>query len=151
MAGARSRRRSERGVAAVEAGLITMVLSPMVLGALFYGNYFWQAQKLSSYTPTVTQSELVGAYVSCSALLQDVAATVVGNVNHLAGASPIGVADVTATIVDYLPDEVGVDVRVSVAVPVTSSVVGSMLPHGGAVVSETLTRLQNVRLTASGC
>jgi Flp pilus assembly protein TadG len=36
------RARAERGAAAVEAGLVSTILMPLMVGVLVYGNYFWQ-------------------------------------------------------------------------------------------------------------
>ncbi len=147
----RSRGRGERGTAAVEAGLIMSLLSPMLVGVLFYGNYFWQAQRLSAYAPHVTQSSLVGLYGSCQDLLTAVRNTVLVDVNNASGSTRVTLDDVTAQVVDYLPDTLGVDVRVSVRVPVVASSVDALLPNHGDVVSEALTRLENVRLSVQGC
>jgi Flp pilus assembly protein TadG len=38
------RARTERGAAAVEAGLVSTILMPLMVGVLVYGNYFWHAQ-----------------------------------------------------------------------------------------------------------
>lgn len=147
----RARRHPETGVAAVETGLVMMFLSPLLIGVLFYGSYFWQAQKMSAYAPQVTQSQVVGLYTSCADLLTAVKGTVLTNVNNVSTSTQIGLDDITATVVDFLPDQLGVDVRVSVRVPVVTSVVSAILPNNGDVVSEVLTRLENVRLNVQTC
>ena len=50
------RARCERGVAAVEAGLVTTVLMPLLVGVLVWGNYFWHAQKVEPYAARLPQA-----------------------------------------------------------------------------------------------
>ncbi len=139
----------ERGVAAVEAGLVTALLSPMLGGVLWFGNYFWQQQVM--YEPTVTQSQVVGVFADCQNLIDQVKGTVLANAASVSDAAGIGIEDVVVDVVDFVPDQVGVDVRISVRVPVTGAALSWLLPNDGDVVSEVLTRLENVRLTAPSC
>lgn len=141
--------RDERGVAAVEAGLITMFLSPLLGGVLWFGNYFWQSQEM--YEPRVTQSQVVGAFGSCENLVSQVKGTVLTNLTNVSDATGVGLDDITVDIVDYVPDQVGVDVRISVQVPMIGAAVSWLLPNDGDVVSEVLVRLQNASLTVPTC
>ncbi len=145
------RTRSERGVAAVEAGLIVTFLSPLLVGTLFYGTYFWKAQQLDAYTPTIPPTAVVGTYLNCVDLLTKVRNTVLVNSNGLGTATELQLDDITATVVDHVPERLGVDVLISVRVPVVSAGVGALLPNGGDVVTEALTRLESVRLDTQSC
>ena len=42
--------RPERGVAAVEAGLVTTFLMPLMMGVFVYGNWFGQLQDIPGIT-----------------------------------------------------------------------------------------------------
>jgi len=140
--------RSERGVAAVEAGLITMFLSPFLGGVLWFGNYFWQQQEM--YEPTVTQTEVVGVFGTCQDLVGAVKGSVLTNVNNVSGSTGIDLDDIAVTVVDFVPDQIGVDVHISVRVPMVGTM-ASWLPDDGDVVSEAIVRLENVRLTVASC
>lgn len=138
-------------MAAVEAGLVTVFLSPLLLGVLWFGDHFWQQQHKQAYDPRVSQQSLFGEYGSCEQLLTAVRNSVVVNVNNVSGVTPIDLDAVTAEVVDFLPDQLGVDVRLSVRVPKADSAVSGLLPDNGDLVAEALTRLENVRLTTQSC
>ncbi len=142
----RMRPGAQSGVAAVEAGLVTTFLMPMLVGVLFYGQYFWQAQKVDAYAPRVAQGQVTG-YLTCAELVDAVTRTVAANANALARSATVDASDVTARVVQVLPD-VGVTVAVSVRVPVVSSMT-SLLPNNGAVVTEALLRLDDVSVTTT--
>jgi hypothetical protein len=143
----------ERGAAAVEAGLlVSFVLVPLLLGVLYYGNYFWRAQHVSAYAPRVPQAGVVGE-LSCSELVarvKQLALGAVADADHLLG-SKLGLDDVAVDVVRVLPT-VGADVRVSVRVPAVSEALAWLpLPHGGDLVSDVLVRLDNVSVTTTSC
>jgi hypothetical protein len=144
-----ARARTQRGVAAVEAGLISTVLMPLLLGVLVYGNYFWHAQKVDAYAARIPSGAIQGAGLTCEQLVERVKDTVVASVNSLAEGAGIDESDVAVQIVEVLPT-VGAVVSVSVSVPVVSSL-ASILPNGGSVVTDTLVRLDNVTLTTTSC
>jgi len=143
-------RRDQRGVAAVEAGLISALLSPLMIGVLAYGQYFWQAQS-DSVDPQVDQAAVYGAFASCSTLRTLLVSTVVANANKLTSGTDIQAGDVTAEIVDFVPHQVGVDARLSLKVSVGQSAISGLLPNGGEVVSEAYVHLDNVRLDVQAC
>lgn len=145
----RRSRRDEGGIAALEAGLVTMVLSPMLGGVLWFGNYFWQQQAM--YVPSVTQSQVVGAFADCQNLVQQVKQTVLANVVNASDEVHVGLDDVVVEVVDFVPDQIGVDVRISVRTPLVGAGVSWLLPNDGDVVSEVLTRLENASLTVPTC
>lgn len=146
------RTRTERGVAAVETGLITVLLSPMLAGVLWFGQHFWMQQRMPE--PQVSQSAVVGVFTTCQDLLAAVKGSVLVNADNAAratGVLPVEAADITAEVVDFLPDRVGVDVRVSIRVPIGQTVMSWLVPDDGYAVSEAMTRLENVRLTVASC
>jgi hypothetical protein len=136
-------------VAAVEAGLVSTVLMPLLLGVLVYGNYFWHAQKVDAYAARIPAGVIQGSGLTCEQLVDRVKATVVANVNELAESTPIDATDVAVQVVEVLPT-VGAVVQVSVSVPVASTL-ASLLPNGGAVVTESMLRLDDVTLTTTSC
>jgi len=133
----------------VEAGLVTTVLMPLLLGVLLFGNYLWQAQKVDAYAVRIPAGAVQGSGLTCNELVDRVKATVVDSVNGLGDVAPIDLSDVTASVVQVLPT-VGAVVKVSVRVPV-ATMAASMLPGGGAVVTDTLVRLDDVTLTTQSC
>ena len=147
---AHSTRRDQRGVAAVEAGLISALLSPLMIGVLAYGQYFWQAQT-GKIDPQVDQGAVYGAFASCSTLRALLVDTVVANANKVTSGTPIQAGDVTAEIVDFVPHQVGVDARLSLRVSVGQSAMRGLLPHDGEVVSDAYVHLDNVRLDVQAC
>lgn len=146
----RRRARDQRGVAAVEAGLITALFSPLAIGLLAYGQYFWEVQK-HRVEPQVDQAAVYGAFDSCESLRTLLRQTVVANAAHLGSATPVDLDDVTAEVVDFVPQQIGVDVRLSVRVAVAQSAMSGLLPNGGEVVSDTYVHLDNVRLDVQAC
>jgi Flp pilus assembly protein TadG len=148
------RRRDQRGVAAVEAGLISALLSPLMIGVLAYGQYFWAAQR-ETVAPRVDQAAVYGAFGSCESLRTLLRDTVVANVNKVAAASGdkthVDASQVTAQIVDFVPHQLGVDAKLSVRVSVAQSALSGLLPNDGEVVSDTSVHLDNVRLDVQAC
>ncbi|GAA1927929.1 hypothetical protein [Nocardioides marmoribigeumensis] len=149
-----SRRRDQQGVAAVEAGLISALLSPLMIGVLAYGQYFWQAQR-DAVEPQVDQAAVYGAFTSCESLRTLLRDTVAANANKATAASSgttgVDASDVTAQIVDFVPHQLGVDVKLSVKVSVAQSAMSGLLPNDGEVVSDTSVHLDNVRLDVQAC
>jgi len=144
-------RRDERGTAVVEAGLVTMFLAPLLMGVLWFGDHFWHQQSKDAYAPRVSQSQLVGNYLSCEELVSAVRQTALTNVNNVSGNSPIALDDVTARVIDFVPDQLGVEVEMSIRVPGAHSALSGLLPNDGDIVTESLTRLENVRVTSQTC
>lgn len=145
------RRRDERGTAVVEAGLVTMFLAPLLMGVLWFGDHFWHQQSKDAYEPRVSQSQLVGSYLSCEQLVSAVRQAALVNINNVSGNSPISLDDVTARVIDYVPDQLGVEVELSVRVPGARSAVSNLLPNNGDLVTESMTRLENVRVSSQSC
>ena len=153
-AGRARRRRDQTGAAAVEAALMaSLVLAPLLSGVIYWGHYFWEAQRVRTLEVTaVPQGSVAGTY-SCSELTDKVKSLVADNLATLS--SQLGVPEeliqVTATVVRVLPD-LGADVQVSVSIPVTEQLSSFLpLPNGGAVVQEATQRLSHVKLTTTSC
>ncbi len=143
--------RSERGVAAVEAGLVTTFLMPLLLGVLFYGNYFWQAQRTGPYDPRLPEGAVVGYQLTCQQVEDLVKQAVVDQSSTLGDAYAPGLdlGQVSAQVVEVLPDfsvVVHISVRVQVADQFTS-----LLPDGGAVVNDVTQRLSGVTVDSAVC
>lgn len=149
----RSTRRGDRGAIAVEAAVIlSVVLMPLLLGVLTYGNYFWQAQKAQPIAAQLPMQSIVGLF-NCAELVDRVKTTVQNALpsvtNLFNGVLPLDAIGVR--VVNVLPS-VGVDIVVSVSVPAANQLGGLVpLPNGGNLVSEATYRLDNVQLTTAGC
>lgn len=141
--------RSERGAAAVEAGLVTTFLMPLMMGVFVYGNWFWQAQNIPGITSRAPYGGIQGSGLTCQELVDRVEATVVENANTASGVSPIDVDDVTVTVLQVLP-VVGAILKVEVSAKVESSF-SAVLPNGGYVRGDTTVRLDNVTLSVPSC
>ena len=144
------RRSDQRGVAAVEAGLISALLSPLMIGVIAYGQYFWAAQR-DAVPPQVNQGSVYGAFTSCDSLRTLLRDTVVDNAAHVSSGGLVRADQVTAEIVDFVPHQLGVDVRLSTQVSVSQSALSGLLPNDGEVVSDAYVHLDNVRLDVQAC
>ena len=144
-----NRARAERGAAAVEAGLITTFLMPLMMGVFVYGNWFWQLQDVPALTAHAPYGGIQGSGLTCQGLIDRVEATVLANAATVGGAIPIDADDVTVTVLEVLP-VVGAIVKVEVSATVDSSFT-AILPDGGRVHSETTVRLDNVTLNVASC
>lgn len=147
---ARRARGAERGAAAVEAGLVVSVLLvPLMLGVLQWGDYFWRAQRVDTVTPGVPVGAMAASF-TCDALKNQVATTVVAVVNGLDSSLGLQASDVTVVVIEVLPD-VGVTVDVHISVP-TAGLAGLIpLPGGGAFVTDFTQRLDDVRVSDVTC
>lgn len=105
-------RRHERGAAAVEAVLVfSVLLVPLFLGIVTWGDYFWRAQRVDTLAPGVPVGGVAGEF-SCQGLKDTVASSVAHAVTQLdVGLGGLDVSDVTVTVVEVLPD-VGVTVDI---------------------------------------
>lgn len=158
----RSRRTSEKGAASVEAAItVTTILAPLLVGVLFWGNWFWQAQRVDPLAAGVPVNGIVGTF-SCDELVDQVKTTVVDNLNAnpvvLNATDPatgqplqLSLSDVAVEVVKVLPT-VGAYVTVRVNLPAVDSLGGLVpLPDGGALASEATYRLDNVVVTSESC
>jgi hypothetical protein len=145
------RARSERGAAAVEAGLVTTVLMPLMVGVLVWGNYFWHAQRVEPYASRLPQASLVGYGLTCAEVVALVEQAVVDLSDPVGDTSApaLGLDDVVVEVVEVLPDASAV-VTVGVRTDVGGSL-ASWLPNDGEVVKETTMRLENVTVDTSVC
>ena len=146
------RARSERGAAAVEAGLVTTVLMPLMVGVLVWGNYFWHAQKVEPYAARLPQGAVVGYNLTCEEVVSLVKQAVVdlsAPVTDDYAPPELQLDDVVVTVVEVLPDASAV-VNIGVKTNVGSSL-ASWLPNDGEVVKETTMRLENVTVDTSVC
>jgi len=145
------RARAERGVAAVEAGLVSTVLMPLMVGVLVWGNYFWHAQRVEPYAARLPQGAVVGYDLSCEEVVSLVKQAVVDLSDPVGDtyAPDLGLDDVVVTVVEVLPDASAV-VTIGVRTNVGSSL-ASWLPNDGEVVNETTMRLENVTVDTSVC
>ena len=146
-------RRSERGAAAVEAGLIiSFLLIPLVLGIITYGSYFWQAQKVEPLSSRLPLQDIVGTF-NCAQLIDRVKTTVQNAIPEITGlvGSDLPLSAIGVTAIKALPT-VGVDVTVSISLQSSFDLGGLIpLPNGGQILSEATYRLDNVKLTTAGC
>lgn len=136
--------------------LLPTVLAPLLLGVVYYGYFFWRAQQVPVLAPQLDQASLVGTYCAGTIpqLTDRVRALTLVSVQDLEGAAglPVTASDVTAAVVDYVPDGLGVLVRVSVTSSVLDSAVPLVpLPHGGRLTQDALLRLENVRISTGSC
>jgi len=138
-------------VAAVEAGLVTTVLMPLMVGVLVWGNYFWHAQKVEPYATRLPQGAVVGYDLSCTEVVSLVKQAVVDLSDPVGDtyAPELSLDDVVVTVVEVLPDASAV-VSIGVRTNVGSSL-ASWLPNDGEVVNETTMRLENVTVDTSVC
>jgi hypothetical protein len=143
--------RSERGVAALEAGLVTTFLMPLLLGVLYFGAYFWHAQQGEVYAPRLPSGSYAGQTLTCQSLLSAVESDVVAAVNAAndTSAPDIDLSNVTAAVTEVFPDG-GAVVEVTISVPVAPAM-GSFLPNDGNLVTETTMRLDDVVVTDGIC
>ncbi len=147
----RPRSRGQRGAVAVEFALVSSaLLVPLLLGALFYGYYLWKMQHVPLLDPNLDQAGFVGEMCPGELLarVKEAALVAMENVDGAAGI-PLASNDVTTTLVNAVPGQLGADVRVSI----TTSVMSTSpipLPHGGNVVNDVMIRLQNV-VVRTGC
>lgn len=144
--------RAERGAAAVEAGLVTTVLMPLMMGVLVWGNYFWHAQRVEPYAARLPQGAVVGYQLTCEQVVTLVKQAVVDLSKPVADAyapPELEPDDVTVTIVEVLPGGTAV-VTIGVRTNVGSNL-ASWLPNDGEVLRETTMRLENVTVDTSVC
>ena len=146
-----TRLRPERGAAAVEAGLVTTFLMPLMAGVLFYGNWFWQAQHVPQAAARLPQGAVVGYNLTCTEVVDLVKQAVVDQSTALGDtyAPAIGLDQVAVDVVEVLPDLSAV-VTISVTTQMDSGLT-SWLPNDGALVTDATMRLQNVTLSTSTC
>jgi hypothetical protein len=137
-------------VAAVEAGLVTTFLMPLMLGVLFYGNWFWHEQHVPPAAARLPQGSVVGYNLTCAQVVSLVKQAVVDQSTTLGDAyAPIGLDQVAVSVVEVLPDMSAV-VNISVEVPLDSAMT-AWLPNDGVVVTDATMRLQNVTVSTSVC
>jgi hypothetical protein len=137
---------------AVEAALvISLLLVPLFLGIVQFGDYFWRAQRVDTLAPGVPVGGVAGEF-TCQGLKDTVAATVVDVVGDLdASLVGIDVSDVTVTVVEVLPD-VGVTVDIHIETPALGGLASLIpMPGGGAIVTDFTQRLQDVTVTDVMC
>jgi hypothetical protein len=146
-----TRARTERGVAAVEAGLVSTVLLPLLVGVLVWGNYFWHAQRVEPYAARLPQGAVVGYNLTCEQVVALVKQAVVDQSSPLGDtyAPELALDDVTVAVVEVLPDARAV-VDIGVRTDVGSSL-AAWLPNDGEIVTETTMRLENVTVSTSVC
>ena len=144
--------RADDGAAAVEAALVlSFFLVPLLLGVLYWGQYFWKAQAADELSPRIPSGAIVGKF-TCDELVARVKDTVVGilpGTTESLGLDPV--SDITVRVVEVLPT-VGAIVTVSVSVPLVDQVASFLpLPNEGRLVSEFTIRLDNVVVTTEVC
>jgi hypothetical protein len=146
--------RAQTGAVAVEGALLfAFILAPLLLGVLQYGAYFWGQQRVPTLDPNVRQSQLVGSF-DCGQLVNQLLQTVNTNLQNVDDALglDVGVEDLTATVLQFVPNQLGVDVRVSISVPVADPLISFLpLPDNGRLVRDVFVRLENVKVTTESC
>ena len=153
----RVRARPERGAAAVEAGLlVSAILVPLLMGVVNYGYYFWQLQRVPELDPNIDQSGIVGTY--CTGQIPDLltrvkASALVAAQNLDNGTDlPVSAGDITATVVSYTPDTLGLVVQVAFRTNVVDGLLPYLpLPDDGHLLSAAQVRLQNVKISSGSC
>lgn len=133
--------------------MLSFVIVPLLLGIVYWGMWFWQAQAVGQLSVTLPGDAVSGRFETCGELAARVEETLVGLAPDLTGTvgSPLGLDDVTVEVVELLP-AVGAVVRISIRVPVVEEISGlHPLPNDGAVVTELLTRLDDVVVTTGTC
>ena len=143
--------RSERGVAAVEAGLVTTFLMPLLAGVLFFGNWFWHDQKPDPAAIRLPQGSVVGYNLTCEQVVTLVRQAVVDQSATLGNeyAPTLGLDQVAVEVVEVLPDLSAV-VNISVTTNIDESL-SAWLPNDGEIVTEASMRLENVTMSTSVC
>ena len=150
--GPRARKSDHRGAVALEAALVgSVILLPLLLGVLYYGYYLWKMQQVPLLDPNLDQAGFVGDLCPADLLARVKTAALVAleNVDDGTGL-PLTSNDVTTSLVNSVPGQLGVDIKISI----TRSVIDSSLlplPNDGNLVNDVLIRLQNVRITTAGC
>ncbi|MGZ4445280.1 MAG: hypothetical protein ACXVWZ_03930 [Nocardioides sp.] len=150
-------RRPERGAAAIEAALLlSLVLTPLMLGVLYYGFFFWKLQRVPELDPNIDQSGIVGTFClnQQTDLLTRVRAAALVSAQNLDNGTdlPVSLSDITATVVQYTPGALGVVVKVGFRTHVLDEAVSWLpLPNDGNVVSDSQVRLENVVITSGSC
>jgi hypothetical protein len=145
------RSRDQHGSVAVEAAIVgSVILVPLLLGILFFGYYLWKMQHVPLLDPNLNQAAFVGVICPDELLarVKDAALVAMENVDDGTGI-PLSSNDITTSLVNSVPGQLGVDVRVSI----TTSVMSSSpipLPNDGSVVNDVLIRLENV-VIKTGC
>ena len=144
----RRRAPSERGAAAVEGALvICFLLIPLVMGILTYGNYFWQRQRVAPVDLEINTASIYG-HLTCTQLVSRVTSLVNSTLTN-AGVALTGTPLVDVSVLQRLT--LGVDVAVSVELPLVSGVASLVpLPDGGALVEDLVLRLENVTVDTGG-
>lgn len=148
------RPRGQRGAAAVEGAILVLaVLAPLFSGVLYWGHYFWQAQRVSNLDVTgIPPGSVAGTY-DCQQLLSRVTSLLGDNVSSLSRqlGVPTSAIGTVVRVVRVLPG-IGVDVEVSVRVPVANELASLLpLPNNGAVLTVATQRLESVKVTTSSC
>lgn len=141
----------ERGAAAVELGLVAgVVLIPLLVGVLQWGDYLWKAQRVDTISPAIPSGEVVGTF-TCAGLKDAVARSVVTLVNDLdPETGDISLSDVTVTVVEVLPD-VGVTLEIHIETSAGGLASLVPLPGGGALVTDFSQRIADVRVSDVTC
>lgn len=149
--GARHRSNDERGIAAIEAAiLVSILLVPLILGIIQWGDYFWKAQKVDTLAPAVPEGQVAGVF-TCEGLQDVVTAAVVDVVAGLDPDLPVVVPeDVVVTVLEVLP-EVGVVVQIHLEVVVDGLSSLVPLPNGGAIITDFTQRFDDVTLSDQVC
>ena len=144
--------RDQRGAVAIEAGLvISFLLVPLLLGVLYYGFYLWKLQQVPLLAPNLDQAAFVGAYCEADLLarVKDTALVNMENIDDGVG-MPLTSNSITTSLVNAIPGQLGVDVRISVKASALSAS-PIPLPLGGQVVNDITVRLENIVIKTTGC
>ena len=146
------RKRTQRGAAAVEAGIVvSFVLVPLLLGVLTWGDFFWRAQRVDTLAPAVPEGQVFGT-MTCQGLKDTVKLAVLNVVDGLnPDLEELDVNDITVTVLELLPD-VGVTVEIHIEVPASGGLASLVpLPGGGALVTDFTQQLNDVRVSDVTC
>ncbi|MBA8804113.1 hypothetical protein FB382_002404 [Nocardioides ginsengisegetis] len=135
----------------MEAGLVvSLLLAPLLVGIIQWGDYFWRAQSVDTLAPAVPTGAVAGTF-TCEGLKSAVAAQVASVVNGLnPSGSPMTAAAVLVTVTEVLPS-VGVTVDIHVEAPTSGLASLIPLPGGGALVTDFSQRLSDVTVSSAVC
>jgi Flp pilus assembly protein TadG len=141
---ARCHDRLDRGAAAVEFALVSLLLCTVLFGILQYGLYFWQLQGGAAAAREAARQSAVGMW-DCSALQSQTTSRVPAG-----GAVTVNRTYIAADGAATTSPETGDDVKVTVSFNTVA--VGLVpMPNNGVVLSEARARVETVTASTGTC
>lgn len=141
---ARARDPLDRGAAAVEFALVSLLLFTVLFGILQYGLYFWQLQGGAAAAREAARQSAVGMW-GCTELQSQTSSRVPAG-----GAVTVQRTYVAASGAATTSPETGDDVEVTVSFNTVA--VGLVpMPNNGVVLSEARARVETVTTSSETC